>query len=620
MTKTTTTCSLLYFALTAILPVSGFAQVNQGPFNFRHLQLVTDDSGHMVDSRALSGIMNVSQPGFFSLPGYYGSGTLSFSGTQAIEARSPALFSASGVYSSSTLPTVATLTNPQDPTLNINARYGGYGILGSSTESSYGTVDLFVAIPAFKDFRLERFTGVYFLTYIEFAGNVRSFFARILSDGAGNVTLLSAQGHAGSSAPETTASGHGSYTVNSDGTGTISLPPIGSFPAATYSIQLGASYFAIGGKQVGAQDLLVLEPASLYPEGALKSLGWSTGLGNQYSTLGLSIDASGASNPSAYVGTVNAFPGLGELVESRRTHSSASNYDFTLARTITIDKDASAFSGLNQIGLGLGTWIGSEQSSVDTSGHEINIAFQTGQTVIGSDLFLYPLAIVNGASFAPPVLPVSPGEFLTLYLWGPEAPGHEASANPPYTTSLLGFSVTANGEPAPITSIRQGTLNVILPLDISGSAVTLQVRSGTAISNSVTLPFAKTAPGVFTQAGNGFGNAAALHADYTPITVDHPARGEEVILLYLTGLGSVTPPIVNGDLPGTDPTSLVTAPIRVFIADMPAEVQFAGLAPGFPGLYQLNVRVPGGIVTGTSAVVEIQTPEATVRQVTLPIR
>jgi uncharacterized protein (TIGR03437 family) len=620
MTITRTTYSLLYFTLTAILPTSGFSQVNQGPFNFRHLQFVTDDSGHIVDSRALFGIMDVSQPGFFSLPGYYGSGTLTFSGVQAIGARAPAPFSASGLYSSSTLPTVATLTNPQDPTLSINTRYGGYGVLGSSTESSHGTVDLFVAIPAFNDFRLERFTGVYFLTYIEeFDGDVRSFFARVQSDGAGSVTLLSAQSHAGSSAPEATMSGHGSYTVNPDGTGTISLPPIGSFPAATYSIQLGAFYFAIGGKQTGAQDLLVLEPASLYPDSALGSLG-STGLGNQYSTLGLRIDASGATDPSAYVGTVNAFPGLGELVESRHTHSSEANYDFTGARAITIDKNGSAFSELNQIGLGLGTWIGSEQSSVDASGHEINIAFQTGQTVIGSDLFLYPLAIVNGASFAPPILPVSPGEFLMLYLWGTEAPGLEATEDSPYTTSLLGFSVTANGRLVPITSIRQGAINVILPLDISGSEVTLQVRNGAAISNSVTLPFAKTAPGVFTQTGNGLGNAAALHADYTPITVDHPAHEEEVILLYLTGLGSVMPPIVDGAVPGSSPTSLVTTPVKVLIADMPAEVQFAGLAPGFLGLYQLNVRVPRGIVAGTSAEVEIQTPEATTRQATLPIR
>ena len=622
MTTLRTIYSLVCFSLAVIVPTAGFCQVIQGPFNFRHLQFVTNETGQIVDSRTLSGIMVVSQPGFVSLPvyDYYGAGALSYSGTQVIGGQAPAPFSASGAYSTSVLPTATTLTNPQDPTLSINARYGGFGVLGSSTESSHATVDLFVAMPAFDDFVPKQFSGAYFLTYIDIAGGVRSFFAEISADGAGNVTLLSARSHAGSNPPETTGAGHGTYTVNSDGTGTITLPAIGDFPAATYAIQLSFNCIGIGGKLSGGQDFLVIDPATSSPNGALRSLGWSSGLGNQYSTAGLRIDASGATNPSAYVGTVNGYPGLGELVESRRVHSSLDTYAFTRASAITINSDASAYSGTNQIGLGSWTWISSEQSSVDPSGHEINVAFITGQTVIGTDLFLYPLAIVNAASYAPPILPVSPGEFLTLYMWGPKAPAQVAAASPPYPSSLLGFSVTANGKPVDVTSIGQGAVNIILPTDISGSAVTLQVRNGTTTSNAVDLPLANTAPGVFTQSGNGLGDAAALHADYTPITVDHPAHGNEVILLYLTGLGAVMPPVGDGALPGTNPPSRVTTPVTVRVGELSAEVQFAGLAPGFPGLYQLNIKVPGGIPASTTAIVEIRTPEATNRQVTLPIR
>jgi uncharacterized protein (TIGR03437 family) len=614
--------SLVYFSLAVILPISGACQVIQGPFNFRHLQFVTNDSGRIVDSRTFSGIMVVSQPGFVSLPvyNYYGAGTLSFSGTQVVAGRAPASFSASGAYSTSVLPTATTLTNPQDPTLSINARYGGFGVLGSSTESSHATVDLFVAMPAFNDFVQTQFSGAYFLTYIEIDGGVRSFFAEISADGAGNVTLLSAQSHAGSNPAETTRSGHGTYTVKSDGTGTISLPPIGSFPAATYAIQLSLDYRAIGGKQSGGQDFLVIDKATSFPNGALKSLGWSSGLGNQYSTAGLRIDASGATDPSAYVGTVNAYPGFGRLVESRRVHSSLDTHTYTCANAITINSDASAYSGANQIGLGSWTWISSEQSPVDLSGHEINVAFMTGQTVVGTELFLYPLAIVNAASYAPPILPVSPGELLTLYTWGPKAPTRGATASPPYPSSLLGFSVTANGRAVGITSINPGAVNIILPTDISGSVVTLQVQNGTTFSNGVELPLANTAPGVFTQTGNGLGDAAALHANYTPITADYPAHGDEVILLYVTGLGAVTPPIAEGALPGMDPPSRVTTPVAIRIGELPAEVQYAGLAPGFPGLYQLNVKVPGGILASPSAIVEIRTPDDTNRQATLPIR
>lgn len=607
------TFSLIYFSFLAIVPASVFAQVIQGPFNFRHLQLVADASGRIIDSRTLSGTMTVSQPGF------YASGTLAFSGTQVVGAGIPAPFSVSGVYSGG-LPTATTLTNPQDPAVSINARYGGFGVLGSSTESSPGTVDLFVATPTLNGFTMENSVGAYFLTYIEFGGEVRSFIAKILLDVAGNVTLVSAQSHVGSSAPETTASGHGSYTISSDGAGTISLPPIGSFPAAVYAIHFGPLNFAIGGKQAGAQDFLLLDPGNAAPGFALPGPGSSTGLGNQYSTSGLHVDASGATSPTAYVGTVNTFPGVSELAESRRTHSSAGTYDFTGAGAIEVDNDSTARSGTNLIGLGLGSWISSEQDSADPNGHEIGIAFETGSMVIGRDLFLYPLAIVNGASFAPPILPVSPGEFLTLYLWGPSAPTGDLLASLPYSNSLLGFSVTANGKPVPIAAAHLGALNVILPPDLSGPKVTLQVRNGTTTSNSVDLEFARTSPGVFTQNSTGRGNAAALHGDYTPITADHPAEAEEVILLYLAGLGSVTPPVLDGSLPGMSPPSRATTSIKVLIGDMPAEVQFAGLAPGFPGLYQLNVKVPSGVAPSTSAVIEIQTPEFVTRQGTLPIR
>jgi uncharacterized protein (TIGR03437 family) len=41
----------------------------------------------------------------------------------------------------------------------------------------------------------------------------------------------------------------------------------------------------------------------------------------------------------------------------------------------------------------------------------------------------------------------------------------------------------------------------------------------------------------------------------------------------------------------------------VTVGSVPATVQFCGLAPGFVGLYQLNVLVPANAPTGTQPMV-----------------
>src|SRR5439155_13457245 len=80
-----------------------------------------------------------------------------------------------------------------------------------------------------------------------------------------------------------------------------------------------------------------------------------------------------------------------------------------------------------------------------------------------------------------------------------------------------------------------------------------------------------------------------------------PARAGDAIQLYLTGLGKATP---NGDPAGTALPTGAVAPAdgstlyltvsqpSVTIGDVPVPVTFSGLAPGFAGLYQVNIRIP----------------------------
>ena len=82
-----------------------------------------------------------------------------------------------------------------------------------------------------------------------------------------------------------------------------------------------------------------------------------------------------------------------------------------------------------------------------------------------------------------------------------------------------------------------------------------------------------------------------------------PAQRGEFVSLFCTGLGPVQPEVKSGEVaPSTPPLAETLSPTLVNISDIPALVTFSGLAPGFVGLYQVNVQVPMGVPSGVQEV------------------
>ena len=73
--------------------------------------------------------------------------------------------------------------------------------------------------------------------------------------------------------------------------------------------------------------------------------------------------------------------------------------------------------------------------------------------------------------------------------------------------------------------------------------------------------------------------------------------------LYANGLGPVDNQPPTGEPASASPLSHALTLPTVTIAGQAATVQFSGLAPGFPGLYQVNVEVPAGVPSGVQPVV-----------------
>jgi len=210
---------------------------------------------------------------------------------------------------------------------------------------------------------------------------------------------------------------------------------------------------------------------------------------------------------------------------------------------------------------------------------------------------------VNGASFEAGA-PVAPGSILSIFGEALAELIGSARRTPlplalKHVSVSFDFPETGLSVPGRLFFISPGQLNVQVPWELAGlNFALMKVRIEDSASTVFTLALADYAPGVFEFDDTGSQVAAATHANGSVITSSNPAASGETIVIYATGLGPVDKPVASGEPapPGDVVRTLVKA--RVFINGREATVEFCGLAPGFVGLYQINVRLPTGLAAG----------------------
>ena len=180
--------------------------------------------------------------------------------------------------------------------------------------------------------------------------------------------------------------------------------------------------------------------------------------------------------------------------------------------------------------------------------------------------------------------PIAPGELVRLrgVCLGPMAP-----VNPPVDAtgklpvSAAGVSITANGIPVPLISISSGEILAVAPYGLDGqtsSTWTLNYN-GVAINKYVTVQSA--VPAVLTL----------LNQDGSTNTQTNPATKGNQAAIFATGIGQTDPPSIDGAV-GAPPLPQSKLPVQVTVGGQPADVLYAGPAPGFVGLSQINFVVP----------------------------
>jgi uncharacterized protein (TIGR03437 family) len=206
-------------------------------------------------------------------------------------------------------------------------------------------------------------------------------------------------------------------------------------------------------------------------------------------------------------------------------------------------------------------------------------------------------SVVNGASFAPSM---SPGCLISIFGTG-LAPGLRSASSVPLPTSLGNTSVKIGGFAAPLYFVSGDQINAQVPFEVANSinvnfqyeTTTVVVTTGQESSAAFTIALTGASPGLFTTASNGKGQALYVNQNFMPFST--PLTPGSTIILYATGLAQTNPPATTG-AGGLANQPLVFLP-TVSIGETEAQVSYAGLAPDFVGVYQLNVVVPAQLST-----------------------
>jgi uncharacterized protein (TIGR03437 family) len=166
--------------------------------------------------------------------------------------------------------------------------------------------------------------------------------------------------------------------------------------------------------------------------------------------------------------------------------------------------------------------------------------------------------------------------------------------------------VLFDGLPAPLLYSQAGQVSAVVPYSVAGrQSAIVEVEYRGQRSAQVGVTVAPAAPGVFTSDSSGKGQAAVLNQDGSLNSVFNPAPRGSVVVLYATGEGATVPLVTTGQVSnGVLPVPVL--PVALQVGNLPAEIQYAGAAPGLiSGVMQVNAKVPDNAPVGSSVPVTL---------------
>jgi uncharacterized protein (TIGR03437 family) len=136
-------------------------------------------------------------------------------------------------------------------------------------------------------------------------------------------------------------------------------------------------------------------------------------------------------------------------------------------------------------------------------------------------------------------------------------------------------------------------VNFQVPYEASGAMKLSLQRGDDNKITTVDLIVGEAQPGLFSANSSGTGPAAATLGNGSFLNSSNPVARGDVAVLYATGLGRVKGTVLTGQ-PATAAADCVNQ-VQVTLGGRAVAPDYAGITPGFVGLYQINVRIPADL-------------------------
>jgi uncharacterized protein (TIGR03437 family) len=272
---------------------------------------------------------------------------------------------------------------------------------------------------------------------------------------------------------------------------------------------------------------------------------------------------------------------------------------------------------LTQVASNARASISGRTMAVDSSGANAYVITTSGLSIIS--LSAVPATArpspnrggaVNLASYQPAVATNG-----LLSIFGQNLGDNDVASSTPLPEILGGTCVTLNNVALPLFMTSPTQINAQIPPGTAPGSYPLVVHSvaNQAPSASQTLAVSAAAPAVFVSAD---GQILLFHADGSYVNQNNPANRDEPLTMYAVGLGATTGGTVTAGMPSpSGPLAVTSGVVAVHFGDAAYSqsgviVDWSGLAPGWIGVYQLNLTVPGVHMTGNALPVTISVGSA----------